>query len=53
VSETTTALLYPIDAAVARVTIDRPAVHRVLSRAVMQGLKGFERAARDPVRKGR
>jgi hypothetical protein len=47
------ALLYPIDAAVARITIDRRAVRGVLSRAVMRGLKTFERAARDPAWKDR
>jgi enoyl-CoA hydratase/carnithine racemase len=54
VSEAVAALLHQIDATVARIRIDGPEVHNALSPEVMEGLQqGLERAARDPVRKGR
>ncbi len=53
-SESTAALLYQIDAGVVRITIHRPEARNALSPEVMEGLQqGLERAARDPVRKGR
>ena len=62
-SESAAAVLYHVDAAVARITTNRPEARNALSPEVMEGLRdSFERAAgdpavralvRDPVRKGR
>jgi enoyl-CoA hydratase/carnithine racemase len=49
VSESATAVLYQVDAAVARITINRPEARNALSPEVMEGLRdSFERAAGDP-----